>query len=196
MSSTDEKREEFLSGKQRYRGPNRVVILVFLLVAVVGVTAFVQLTRSDVEVPRRWQGGTYNIGRPVDYKGKVISQTDIPLQLQDGKILVPVDQVIKNSIVYIDYPQGKNARALASFITPSGRLVVAVGMCEPCRSKRFHIDGNVLVCDTCGTRWLLADLKGLSGGCPQYPPEELPYEVQDGVAIVDEALLRDWTPRI
>lgn len=188
------KREEFLSGANRYRGPNRVVLLVFALAAVVGVGAFFLATRDNTPV-RRWEGGTYNIGQTPNYKGRTISMTDIESRVVDGKIEFPLQAVIDNSIVYTPIPSNKEVKALMAYISPAGRLVVATAMCEPCRSQRFHIEGNVLVCDTCGTRWYLNDLQGISGGCPQYPPEEVPYTVENGTVKVDTKILDQWQPR-
>lgn len=198
MSGTDKKREEFLSGEARYRGPNRVIFLVFGLVAVVGIAWFVLATRNTAEVPRRWEGGNYNVGRTFNYKNQVISMTDIENKTENGKILISLDQVIESKIIYTETKYELNGvpKALTAMVTPAGRLIVALAMCEPCRSQRFHIDDNILVCDTCGTRWLLNDLRGLSGGCPEYPPEELPYEVKDGTIYVPEGIVRDWQPRI
>ncbi|TDA68804.1 MAG: DUF2318 domain-containing protein [Clostridia bacterium] len=191
---TQNKKQEFLSESTRYRGPNRIVLLVFVLAAVVLVGAVYAATRSE-EVPRRWQGGSYNVGYQPNYKGKVISMTDIPSRSDSGVISFSLEEVKKNSIVYTDIPGAGPVDALVAYISPAGRLVVGVAMCEPCRSQRFHIDDNILVCDTCGTRWYLNDLQGISGGCPQYPPEELPYEVEDGGVKVQTSLLKDWSPR-
>lgn len=198
MGTTDKTREEFLSGAARYRGPNRVVLLMFALVAVGGVAAFILATRSNVQVPQRWQAGTYNVGRTFNYKNQVISMTDIENRVENGKIIIPLDKVLAAKIIYTetDYELNGVYKALTAMVTPAGRLIVAVAMCEPCRSQRFHIEGNILVCDTCGTRWLLNDLRGLSGGCPQYAPEQLPYEVKDGLIYVPENIIRDWEPRI
>lgn len=198
MGGADERREEFLSGEARYRGPNRVVLLVFGLVAVVGITWFVLATRSSVEVPARWQAGNYNVGRPFDYKNRVISMTDLPLTAAGGQFVLPLEQVVQAKITYseTDYDLNGIKKAITAMITPAGRLIVSLAMCEPCRSTRFHIEGNILVCDTCGTRWLLNDLKGISGGCPQYAPEQLPYEVKDGQIYVPEKIIGDWEPRI
>ncbi|WP_460001777.1 Fe-S-containing protein [Paradesulfitobacterium aromaticivorans] len=38
----------------------------------------------------------------------------------------------------------------AAYLTPAGRVMVASSFCEPCYSRRFHIEGDVLVCNTCG----------------------------------------------
>ncbi|MBO8167856.1 MAG: DUF2318 domain-containing protein [Thermoanaerobacteraceae bacterium] len=196
MSKRQEKREEFVSGSQKYRGPNRVVILVFVLIAVVGVGWFAFATRDTAVLPKRYEGGNYNIGKTPDYDGKTISMTDIENVVKDGKLIILLDEVIENKIIYTEYSKNGKRNAVTSFITPAGRLVVAMAMCEPCRSERFHIEDNVLVCDTCGTRWYLNDLRGISGGCLQYPPEELPYEVRNGQILVPEDIVREWEPRI
>jgi len=196
VSNREQKREEFISGKQRYRGPNRVVFVIAILIAVVGVGWFAFLTRDTAALPRRYKGGTYNIGETPAYKGKTISMTDIGNEVQDGKVIISLGEVVKNHIIYTEYENGDEPKAITSFITPAGRLVVAIAMCEPCRSQRFHIESNILVCDTCGTRWYLNDLRGISGGCPQYPPEELPYEVKDGKVYFSEDIVKEWQPRI
>lgn len=193
--STETRKQEFLDQTTHYRGPNRVILFTFLLAAIVLVGVFYAATRREVEVPSRWEGGNYNVGRQYNYQGQVISMTDIENTYADGKIGFSLEDVKKYKITYLDIYEGASVDALVSYISPAGRLVVAVAMCEPCRSQRFHIDNNVLVCDTCGTRWFLNDLQGISGGCPQYPPEELPYRVEDGSVTVDASLLREWAPR-
>jgi len=196
MSQMQQKKEEFISGKRRYRGPNRVVIAVFVLVAVVGVSWFTFLTRDTAVLPKRYEGGNYSVGNTPKYKGKTISMTDIENKVEKGKVVLSLDEIVDNHIIYSEYASEGNRRAITSFVTPAGRLIVAVAMCEPCRSERFHIEGYQLVCETCGTRWWLNDLRGISGGCPQYPPEELPYEVKDGKVYVPEDIVKEWQPRI
>ena len=198
MSKRDEKKQEFMSGEARYKGPNRIIVISFVLVALVVVGIVMQLTKDDTVVPRRWEGGTYNIGETVDYKGKTVSMTNIKLEIADGKYSIPLDVIKEAKFVYAptEYQYRNGNKAVAALITPAGRLVVAIAMCEPCRSERFHIEGNILVCDTCGTRWQLNDLQGLSGGCVPYPPEEMPYEVKNGMVVFDPALVDEWEPRI
>lgn len=196
VSNREQKREEFISGEQRYRGPNRVIFVVAILVAVVGVGWFAFMTRDTAALPKRYEGGNYNIGETPNYKGKTINMTDIENEVAEGKIIIPLDKVVENNIIYTEYQNGDDPKAITAFITPAGRLIVSVAMCEPCRSQRFHIEGYQLVCDTCGTRWNLNDLRGISGGCPEYPPEELPYEVKDGKIYFPEDIVKEWQPRI
>jgi hypothetical protein len=94
------------------------------------------------------------------------------------------------------YSQDGNNVALLAYVAPSGRLVVATSMCEPCRSTTFHIEGNQLVCNTCGTRWDLNTLKGVSGGCTSYPPQLLTTTVQGDSVLISRSALESWAPRV
>jgi uncharacterized protein len=94
-----------------------------------------------------------------------------------------------------DLIQG-NGLPLLAYVAPSGRLVVATSMCEPCRSYQFHIEGNDLVCNTCFTHWDLNTLKGVSGGCLDFPPQEVKTVVQGGTIQVQQSDLEAWAPRI
>lgn len=192
MSTT--KKQEFLEKRQKRRSTNRVVIGIIALVALFGVVSFAILNLNSPTV-KRWEGGTYNIGKQMDYSGKRIAMTDIDYTLEDGKLQFPVAEVVDNSFIFTEYQQDRNRLPILAFISPAGRLVAAVSYCEPCRSESFHIDGRDLVCDTCRTRWQLNDLRGLSGGCPNYPPEELNYEVIDGMVVISEADILSWVPR-
>ena len=77
---------------------------------------------------------------------------------------------------------------MLAYVAPSGRLVVASALCEPCHSYEFHIEGNDLVCNSCFTHWDLNTLEGKSGGCQAYPPMELTTVVQgDTVNVPTDA---------
>lgn len=122
-----------------------------------------------------------------------------------GDLTLSLSEVTSNGIGGVAYqrntpmPAGYvtegNNLALLTYVAPSGRLVVATAMCEPCRSTVFHIEGTQLVCDTCFTRWDLNTLKGVSGGCTGYPPKEVPATVQGGSVLIPVAALEAWAPR-
>ena len=84
---------------------------------------------------------------------------------------------------------------LLAYISPSGNIVVATSLCEPCSGTTFHIEGDQLVCNSCGTRWTLDGLQGVSGGCTTYPPETVKYTVQGDKLIIKKADLQNWKPR-
>jgi hypothetical protein len=88
-----------------------------------------------------------------------------------------------------------NGLPLIAYVAPSGKLVVATSLCEPCRSWDFHIEGGDLVCNACFTRWDLNTLKGVEGGCLDYPPAELTVAVEGDVIQIQQSDLEAWTPR-
>lgn len=57
---------------------------------------------------------------------------------------------------------------------------VRASICPPCRSRSFTLDGNVLVCDACGTRFEAGTGKGISGPCKAYPKAAVAYSVDGG----------------
>lgn len=145
----------------------------------------------------------YSIGKSMDYERKIIEMTDVPSIIENGKVTLSLADVQKHSIVYSMYDSsynignGQKGLPLMAYITPAGRLTVATSFCEPCYSRQFRIEGDVLVCNTCSTRWALADLSGLSGGCIDYPPQDLEYTVNEatGQIVIDETYLKEWSPR-
>jgi uncharacterized membrane protein len=132
----------------------------------------------------------------VDYTGQTVAMTDIQVKVENGKILIPLDVVTEKKIVRFEY-EGHGLRIpLLSYITMAGRVVTAISMCEPCRSTRFHIKDKTLVCNACYTEWNLESLKGIKGGCMDYPPEIIPSTVEKGKILIDEKVVLDWKPRV
>ena len=131
-----------------------------------------------------------------DYSGQTVRMTDIQAKVENGKISVPLDVVMEKRMVRFEYegPQGKIP--LLSYITPTGRVVTAVSMCEPCRSTRFHIQEKNMVCNACFTEWQLETLKGISGGCLNYPPDVIPSTIEKNQLRIDETTVRQWKPRV
>lgn len=127
-------------------------------------------------------------------------------QTADG-LSFPVQDLKNNAIVKVSYDRtnpmpaeyqaltGGDDLPLLSYVAPSGNLVVATSFCEPCRGTSFHIEGDALVCDVCFTRWDLNTLKGLSGGCTDYPPEAVTAELRGDTVFVPAADVEGWAPR-
>ena len=140
---------------------------------------------------------------------------DNPIVTDGGtKIQLPYSLVKDKKIVFLDvklinktdelryqrrtiplnlYKDG-NYLPLIVIYTPSGNVIVGIRTCEPCGSFSMHIgDGEYLIlghaqyliCDACGTRWDIETLKGVSGGCPDYPPPKLTFSVSDDNIEID-----------
>ena len=132
----------------------------------------------------------------VDYTGQTISMVDIQAEVESGKVSIPLDVVMEKKIVRFEYEGHGLKVPLLSYITLAGRVVTAVSMCEPCRSTRFHIKDKALVCNACYTEWNLDGLKGIRGGCMDYPPEVIPSTVENGMVVIDEKVVLNWKPRV
>lgn len=196
-----EKRRRF---EESGRFPMRKVLLIGLAVAVIifgGVYGYTRYQGSR-------QVGGIVVMPHVKYPAAQIEMVTVGTakRTADG-MAFPLADLKKNYIVGFTYgrtkrmPEGYQSAAggnilpLMAYVAPTGRLVVATSFCEPCRSTTFHFDGNQLVCDVCFTRWDLSTLIGVSGGCFDYPPEEVTAEVRGDQVFVPQADLEAWIPR-
>jgi uncharacterized membrane protein len=190
MSERKEKQERFAAPKK-----NNILIYalaaIFVVVGVLGV----YFVRGGSSKNAAGESAAYNVGAAVTYQNP-IEMTDVKNNVADGKVAISLDDVKKNSIIYTEYNQNGKKLELTAWVAPSGNITAAVSVCEPCRGYKFHIDGSDIVCNTCGTRWTLEELKGISGGCLAYPPDKLKYEVKDGKILLDEAQIQAWKPRV
>ncbi|AVX21066.1 MULTISPECIES: Fe-S-containing protein [Carboxydocella] len=203
MAKRVDKKSMVLQGKKKnsWLLPAAVV----LSLAIVGGAVALK-TSSQTAATDKANVGTYNVGTQVTYDAaQKIEQTVVQPEFKDGKIYLDLELVKNNKIVKFEIPNQKvtlpngttfNSLPITAYVAPSGRVVGAVSFCEPCSGTSFHIEGNELVCNVCGTRWTLEDLKGVSGGCLTYPPDEVKYEVKDGKMVFDEKELRAWQPRV
>lgn len=141
---------------------------------------------------------TATLGQKVTYSpNENLQQTKISSKTENGKVTVTsLSNLKEKKFIWTEYKANGKRVPLTAIAEPSGKVVVAVSICEPCNGETFHISGNKLVCNVCGTTWDLESFKGLSGGCQQYPPEVLPYTQNGDNLEVDQAKLDAWKPRV
>ncbi len=146
------------------------------------------------------QGATPVKVAPVDYANRRIEQTDVQVSVSGGKIRIPLASISQYKLVSFQYEgsnqSGRDAVPLLAYAAPSGKVVTAVRLCEPCSSTSFHIEGSNLVCNTCGTVWSLEGLEGLSGGCQKYPPAAMQTAQDGGDATMSVDEVAAWKPRV
>jgi uncharacterized membrane protein len=182
------KRERVLKKQQPKGLPWKPVVGVAAVVVIVtGVVLFRDRPEQNPTLAAQPQ-----VINEVDYGGQVVKMVEIASTVSNGKIAVPLDAVTTGKIVRFVYDN----LPLVAYISPSGRVVTAVSVCEPCNSTRFHIQDEMMVCNSCGTRWTLEGLQGVSGGCLNYPPDVIPSTVAGGKVLIDEARVRAWKPRV
>jgi uncharacterized protein len=128
--------------------------------------------------------------------GELVRMTDIQIAAVGGELAVPLATIKDKSLVRFVYKGEKEETPLLAYVAPSGKMIAAVSVCEPCASTRFFIQGNRIICSSCGSQWDLETLRGISGGCLRYPPDLLESVEKDGNLVIDEALVAAWRPRI
>ena len=190
-SQFQDKKEKVLGGKKKSSWA--IVSLVVGAIALGGIAYWIiqgstAANSKDLTQPK--------VSGTVDYTGQKIPMTDVQPSVGNGKISIPLDLVLEKRIVRFEYEANGSKIPLLSYITQAGKVVTAVSMCEPCRSTRFHIKDKTIVCNACGTLWNLETLKGISGGCLNYPPDLLPSTVDKGRIQIDEKVVAQWKPRV
>ncbi|HUL45093.1 MAG TPA: Fe-S-containing protein [Bacteroidota bacterium] len=126
-----------------------------------------------------------------------LSAQPISVDIRNGFISFPFSILQEKKYVQFEYHlQNGTVIPLLAYISPEGKLVTSVRLCEPCNSTSFTIDGTELVCGTCGTRWKLNNLDGISGNCQKYPPAPIPSTIVGNEVRIDESLIKEWKMRI
>ncbi|MEO8168938.1 MAG: Fe-S-containing protein [bacterium] len=136
------------------------------------------------------------VAEPVKYSNAGQQMFDIPATIENGKIIVPLDLVKEKKFIAFNYESPDKTVPMLAYITTDGKIVTAVSMCEPCNSKRFHLSGEELVCNACGSTWKLKNLEALTGGCSKYPPDAVPNVVVGNQIQIDVQQVAQWQRRI
>ena len=190
-SAFKDKRERVLDEKKRF--PRILLALIIIALLLGGVTFWI-MGRKTTANPKI--ASQQKVVERVDYSGQTIPMTDIGAKVENGKISIPLDVVKEKKMVRFEY-EGKGVKIpLLAYVTLAGRVVTAISMCEPCRSTRFHIQDKALVCNACNTEWSLETLKGIKGGCMNYPPEVIPSTIEKDRVLIEESVVLGWKPRV
>jgi hypothetical protein len=136
------------------------------------------------------------VSERASYSEQTIEMAPVEATVENGRISIVLNDVLERKIVRYEYENNGFKLPLLAYITPSGKAVTAVSMCEPCRSTRFHIRGKSMVCNVCNTEWNLETLQGIKGGCLTYPPDFIMSTIENGRIWIDEQVVRRWRPRI
>jgi hypothetical protein len=191
-SSFQDKKEKVLG--ERKRKLYWVPISLAVVAVVLGGVGYWLIKGDSAADPR--VSSQPKVSGKVNYAGQKIAMTDIQAKAEKGKISIPIDVVKEKKMVRFEYENNGLRVPLLAYVTPSGRVVTAVSMCEPCRSTRFHIEDKKIVCNACNTEWDLETLKGIQGGCLNYPPDVIPSTIEKDRIQIDEKIITQWKPRV
>jgi uncharacterized Zn ribbon protein len=191
-NSFQEKKEKVLGEK---RAKSFWIPALFILIATgVGGVGYWMLQRDTLANPKL--SSQPKIEASVSYVGQKVPMADVQAKVENGKISIPIQTVREKKMVRFEY-EGKGGKIpFVAYVAPSGKVVTAVSMCEPCKSTRFHINENKMVCNACYTEWDLENLRGIKGGCLNYPPDVIPSKVEGDQIRIDEQVVSQWKPRV
>jgi len=136
------------------------------------------------------------VAEPASYSPAGQQMIDTPARVENGKIIVPLDLVIEKKFVAFNYQSPYNVVPLLAYVSGEGKIVTAISMCEPCNSQRFHMKGEDIVCNSCGTTWKIDNLEPVNGSCSKYPPDAVANTVLGNEIQIDERLAAQWQRRI
>ncbi|MFZ3100680.1 MAG: DUF2318 domain-containing protein [Desulfitobacteriaceae bacterium] len=171
------------------------IIGILAVIIIIGSAYFLLGNKNN---PSASAPSAADTGQKVNYSSTdKLEQTVIDSQVKNGKEIVTTLSIVKEKkFIRTEYKANGKTVPLTAFIQPDGKVMVAVSFCEPCKGKSFHITGNQIVCNTCGTVWDLQTLKGISGGCQTYPPQALTYSLNGDNIEVPQSVLDAWAPRV
>ena len=133
---------------------------------------------------------------PIQYPLSRYDMQPMEVQLVNGKVLLPLDEVLEKKFVRFVYKNSSAEIPLLAYINENGTLVTSISMCEPCNSTTFHIIGNELICNSCGSTWDINTLDEVSGSCGKYPPDPIPSNVNGNQIQIDESDILSWKRRV
>lgn len=193
--SRNDKKSKFTQAKKSNTG---VYVIAGVIIALLAVGGFMVAGKSGAA-----DNGLENVGA-VDYQGKVAEFARVTAVETGSDVVLDLNEIKDKKSVTFDVP-GINFTMpngtqfdylpLLAYVSPKGNIMLATSLCEPCNGISFHIEGEQLVCDACGTRWTLEDLKGISGGCPDYPPDQIKYTLEGDKLVIAKTDLQNWKPR-
>jgi len=193
---TKNKKQQF-KDERRNKGLNLIVAGLFL-VLFAGVAVYLFSNNSSSTTDRlRFEPGDYNIGSTYTYE-KVTPMTFIDNEIVGEHAIISLSDILEVGLATTRINVKNNYKdymPLIAFINPEGQLVVSLGVCEPCRSEAQRIEGEQLICESCRTVWRLDNLQGVSGGCKDFPPEAIYYEVVGDEVQIPHDQLSNWMPR-
>lgn len=136
------------------------------------------------------------VAEGVDYPTVPMGMVPITAKVENSKIIIPLDIVKDKKFVSFSYNGSGITIPLLAYISEEGKVITAISMCEPCNSTSFHIRGNELVCNSCGTTWEVDNLEAISGSCGKYPPDPIPSEVVGNEIQIRVLSVANWQRRV
>ena len=115
-----------------------------------------------------------------------IAQKWIEPQVAGDKVSIPVSELENNwNTRFKLQTAGGEITAMAYIL--DGKIYARANVCPPCRSVGFSLSGDILVCNSCSTKFKATTGEGVSGACVKYPKASVSYTISDGNVVMNKA---------
>ncbi len=139
------------------------------------------------------------VSLPSPYEGQKLEPfhfSEIDISIQNGKISFDYYVLRDKKFIEFIYHNTTTDIPVVAYISPAGKMVTAIGICEPCGTTKFSTDETEMV-SGCGTRWYLDNLEfsGGCGVCQKYPPDPIASTIDGNTVTIDESIVKNWRRR-
>jgi len=191
--ASDHSKKEIVLGQTK-KPKYKILITVFYVVVLAGSLIYyfaTTMTKEEMVISEQPE-----VLSGIEYPSSRYDMQPMEAQVKDGKIVLPLDEVLDKKFVRFVYKSSTGEIPLLAYINENGTLITSISMCEPCNSTTFHISGDELICNSCGSTWDLNDLDAISGSCGKYPPDPIPSSVNGNEIHIDESAVLSWKRRV
>jgi hypothetical protein len=101
------------------------------------------------------------------------------IDIEGDTLAVPASEVDSGEMIHFEVTSGQDDRMVFMAYKLGGKTYVRAAVCEPCQQRgwSFSLDGDVLVCDICGTSFEAGTSEGIGGACKIYPKAQVTHVV-------------------
>ncbi|UCE97797.1 MAG: DUF2318 domain-containing protein [Dehalococcoidia bacterium] len=119
-------------------------------------------------------------------------------QISDSEVSIPLSEVENFKMTHFRVVRSYGEINFMAYML-SEDIYVRANVCPPCGSVGFSLREDKLVCERCATTFDAITGEGISGGCINYPKENVPYNILNGYLIMsltdlDNAYEETMTP--
>lgn len=170
----------------------RVALVLFPLLALGGLWAlWSYLDRSEHPVVQNQPV----VADPRVYDSTGVKATVITPTVSGRDIAVPLEAVLRHSLVRFEYTEGTTPRWLLAYVATNGKLVTAISLSEHCGSTDFLLKGDQILCANCPSRWNMTSFEAYAC-CGRYYPDPIPSRVEGQSVLIARADVDRWAGRL
>ena len=176
------------------KNKSKSLISAFYVVIIAGSLVFYFATSKTKE--EKVISEQPKVTNEIQYPNARLDMQPLSVKVVEGQIILPLDKVLEKKFVRFVYKNATTSVPLLAYVNGNGKLITSISMCEPCNSTTFHISGDELICNSCGSTWDLNNLSTISGSCGKYPPDPIPSKVVGNEIHIDESVVLAWNRRV